>query len=126
MDCVLLSLLLLFLLLPFLATNLLNLFTCLFLMLINVVSLTFFMNSMHLSLPVVVVSNDNSLDLHLSSLPSLSPSMTLIHLTLSYSSCFPALCVICLALLLILMLVDLSLRLTSTIPLLIHLKVNLL
>ena len=88
MDCVLLSLRLLFLSLPFLATNPLNLFTCLFVILINLASLTLFMKSMHLSILVVVVTKDNSLDLHLSSLPSLSHSMTLMQLTLSCSSCF--------------------------------------
>ena len=46
--------------------NLLNLFTCLSLILINLNFLTLFINSVHFSI-VVVVTNDDNLDLHLSS-----------------------------------------------------------
>ena len=60
--------------------NLLNLLTCLSLTLINLNSLTFFMKSVHFSI-VVVVTNDDNLDLHLSSLIVLSWRMSLIPLT---------------------------------------------
>ena len=57
--------------LSLLLINLLNLFTCLSLTLINLDSLILFMNAVHLSI-VVVVTIDNSLDLHLSNLTQLS------------------------------------------------------
>ena len=61
--------------------NLLNLFTCLSLSLINLNSLTLFMKSVHFS--IVVVTNGDNLDLHLSSLIALSCRMPFIPLTLS-------------------------------------------
>ena len=52
--------------LSFFPINLLNLFTCLSLILIKLNSLTLFMKSVNFS--IVVVTNDDNLDLHLSSL----------------------------------------------------------
>ena len=57
--------------LSLLPINLLNLFTCLSLILTNLNSLTLFMKYVHFCI-VVVVTNDNSPDLHLSSLVALS------------------------------------------------------
>ena len=74
-DCVLVPLPILLLL-----ANLLNLFTRL--SLINLDSLTLFMNSVHLFI-AVVVTIDNSLDLHLSNLTPASHRMPLMHLILS-------------------------------------------
>ena len=61
-------------------TNLLNLFTCLSLILMDLNSFTLFTKSVHFS--IVVVTNDDKLHLHLSSLIALSWRMPLIPLTL--------------------------------------------
>ena len=74
-DCPLVTLLLLL-------ANVLNLLICLSLTLINLSSLTLFMNPVHLSI-VVVVTIDNSLDLQLSTLTQVSCRMPLIYLILS-------------------------------------------
>ena len=126
-DCALASLPLL-LPLSLLLANLLNLFTCLSLTLLNPVSLTLFINSVHLSIVVVVVvvTIDNSLDLHISNLAPFLHRMPLMHLILLWSNCFSALCVISLGLLLLLLLVDLSLTLPGIKSLPMHLSVNLM
>ena len=71
-GCALVPLLLLF-------ANILNLLTCQSLTLINLDSLTLFMNYVHQSI-VAVVTMDNSLDLHLSNLTPVSHRMPLMHI----------------------------------------------
>ena len=104
----------------------LNLFTCLSLILKNLSSLTLLMNILHWAVSVVLVTMDVNLDLLLFMLPPLCSIVTFIHLTLSCRRCFSAFHIISLAPLLILLQDDLSLTLTRTIPLLMHLNVNLL
>ena len=103
--------------------NILNLLICLLLTLINLSSLTLFMNSLHLSI-VVVVNIDNSLDLQLCTLTSVSHRMPMMYLILSWWNCFSALCMISLTDLLLLLLVDFNLTLTGIKSLLMHLKVH--
>ena len=69
----------LYLSIPF---NLLNLFICLYLTLMNLDCLTLLMKLMHFSI-FKGVTKDANLDLHLSSLSELSMRMLLIVLTLS-------------------------------------------
>ena len=98
----------------FLSNNLLNLFTCLSLTLMNLNSLTLLMNSLHLCCVVVLITMENNLDLLAAILPSLYWRMSLMDLTLSCRSCFSALLITFLALLLISFLLEFSLALTGT------------
>ena len=84
------------------------------------------MNLLHLFMFVVLVTMDANLDLHLFMLFPLSSMMALMDLTLSCRSYFSSFCIISFVPLLILLQADLSLTLTGTIPLLIHLNVNIL
>ena len=77
-------------------------------------------------MPVVLVTMGANLDLLLFMLPPLGSIVAFMHLTLSCRGCFSAFHIISLAPLLILLQDDLSLTLTGTIPLLVHLNVNLL
>ena len=94
--------------------------------LINVNSLTLSINSLHFCCVVVLVTRENDLDLLDAILTSLSWRMAFMHLTMSCSSCFSVFLMIALALLLISFLFELSLALTGTNPLLIHIKVKIL
>ena len=109
-----------------LLTKELSFLTCLSLTLVNLSSLTFSINLLHLCLSFVLVTLDTSSDFHLFMAFLLSFSVAFILLTLSYKSCFSALYIISLALFLNLLLSNLSLILTRIIPLSIHLSVNIL
>ena len=110
----------------FLLSNLLNLPTCLSLIMLNLTSFTLLMSSMLCCCVVWLVSMENSLDL-LDAMPALlSWRMLFTHLTLSGKSCLSALLMMFLAPILMSFLFDLSLTLTGTNPLLMHLKVNIL
>ena len=68
--------------------NLLNLFTCLSLTVINLDSLTL-MNSMHFNCTVDVVTKENNLDLLVAILPPLSRRMVLMLLSLEVAAFLP-------------------------------------
>ena len=84
----LLLLMALLLLLLLLLIKLLNFLTCLSLTLPYLSSLTLSMNLLHLSGSVALVTMHTSLDLLLFMVFSLSSIVLLMHLTLSWSSCF--------------------------------------
>ena len=65
-----------------LLVNLLNLFTCMSLTMINLDSFTLLMNSVHFNCVVGVVTKENNLDLLMAILPPLSSRMVLMLLTL--------------------------------------------
>ena len=111
----------------FLLTNILNSLTCLSLILWNLSSLTLSMNLLHLSKSVVLVTRDASLNLLLLMVFSSASIVLSMHLTLSCKSYFFLLFVLfSLPLGWFLLQGDLSLTLTRTMPLLLHLNVNLL
>ena len=103
-----------------------NLPLCLSLTMLNLASLTLLMNSVHCCCMWGLVTEENNLDL-LTAMPSLlSWSNLLMYLTLCWKSCLSAILIIFLAPTLMSFLLELSLTLTGTNPLLIHLKVKTL
>ena len=64
-----------------LSVNLINIFTCLSLTMINLESLTLLMNLVHFHCVVGVVTMENNLDLLIAILPPLSRRMVLMLLT---------------------------------------------
>ena len=93
--------------------SMLNLFTCLFLILKNLSSLTLLMNLLHWSKSSVFITMDANLELLLFMLFPLCSIVTLMLLTLSCKICFSAFCIISFAPLLILLQDGICLTLTN-------------